>query len=248
MARDQHAVMIRVYDDYLKRDNLMAGIRHIGQSSAALILAIFILVGCATHQVQVQDQDEAPEYASTRLLVSLARVEETLTSAELLMDLFPQLLLRDREIDDAIVYVTRHPDYRSYHLLNAIWKADPAHLERISAGTRAKILVSAMGVATVMSDWMPPWSKKAEYYGASEILINLGEPALEYLCELLHDKKIVDWRLLSNANLPPLRTADYARWHIARILKVEAAFVADVAERDRLIDDMLERCKAEKNK
>jgi hypothetical protein len=138
-------------------------------------------------------------------------------------------------------YISKHPDYTSYHLLLVVRRDQREAYRKIPAEVRASVLCSTIKEHHHLSDWTEPCVELGFAYPADsnepdQALIEIGKPALRYLLPLLDDYSAA--RFGDEEEEPgydDYRRADVALRLASGILGLPYEFQAEPAERDRAI-------------
>jgi hypothetical protein len=139
----------------------------------------------------------------------------------------------------AVDRIRARPDASSFHLLLALRRAAPAAYEEISAELRAAVLVDALRELPQLNDfsWMEPDGAGHDRTAATALL-ELGGAARAPLISLLDDDRPAPLAGSEAATLSDLygyRRSDFAHRYLSKLLRREAPFAADPAQRDAAI-------------
>lgn len=136
------------------------------------------------------------------------------------------------------------PDYRSFHLLFALKQLAPREYCRLSAKTKAAILVSNLEHVSLSNAWgcLTTLGHRASHDVATQALISLGPVAIPYLEPLLQCADRIDVGghegVVSEAH--QWRKKDYAYRFIKILIGQVPLYDASPEVRDELIDGLKE--------
>jgi hypothetical protein len=150
------------------------------------------------------------------------------------------------DVQEALKYINKHPDFTAYHLLFAIREYYPKFYNDISNNTKATILCSALKHTRFLNDWgflSPHGSFDRD---SATALLETGESGLKQLTILLDDKESVRLFGSEEATMSETymyRRSDFAYRYISLILREPAVFHADPKERDKDIEKLMAKLK-----
>jgi hypothetical protein len=135
--------------------------------------------------------------------------------------------------------ILSHPDASSLQLLLALRREAPDTYGELPAALRAEVLVAALRDLPFLNDfgWMEPGGHGHDTT-AAQALLELGDAARAPLIPLLDDDRPAPLSGSETATMSSVyayRRADFAARYLNKLLRRDAPFAAEPAERDPAI-------------
>jgi hypothetical protein len=150
--------------------------------------------------------------------------------------------ITDAEAMAVVRYVDSHPDYKSYHLLLKLRTEHPVDYAHVPASTKASILSSALGKATVVNDFVFLTPDKAVERVAGKAIRELGIAAKPYFVGMLNDRSTAETSGSEEATIESryiIRRCDLAYYFVMTGQRRHFVFLSDPRERDVVMKDRL---------
>lgn len=187
-----------------------------------VFLAIAFIIGCKSSQFSRDNKMESLKKTEIIHNLLMDSVEsKTLASSDYLQ----KESLSKEEVGEAIRLIDDYKDYRAYHLLFAVKKADFPEFEAIPIETKSKILVSALQNQKALNDWFPVpgiWdcveysTEKVSYGEPTEMLIKMGRKAIPALRTELRNESRASY--YGSSESTDLRMQDIERGDVAYLI------------------------------
>jgi len=150
-------------------------------------------------------------------------------------------------------HISKHSDYRSYHLLFALRRDHRDIYNKIPVSICATILSSTLEKIDCLNDWGDLRLEPEDYldYEPVKALLDIGKPAVPYLLPLLEDNTpatLEGSEEATDSYEAKYRRADWACRFISLILKFPYRFSEDPEERDMGIAALKRKLERQKRK
>jgi hypothetical protein len=135
--------------------------------------------------------------------------------------------------------IRERPDASALHLLLALRREAPETYRELPPELRAEVLVAALRDFPHLNDfgWMEP-DGHGHDRTAAQALLELGDAARAPLVRLLDDDRpapLAGSEAATMSSTYGYRRSDYAQRYLSKLLRRDASFAADPAERDKVI-------------